>query len=165
MKRNHAPFGAVWWRFNSSQLDFMKQCVRCELIKELIDFRKNRNKSDGLQSICKACSSDSDKRCYRSGSTRRDKVRAKNERMRTAAKAHVGQYLLTHPCIDCGEGDPIVLDFDHVRDIKRANVADGVARGWSIVSLDAEITKCEVRCANCHRRVTHQRRHAVASQA
>ena len=33
-----------------------------------------------------------------------------------------------------------------------------VHRGHSIQNLDSEIAKCEVRCANCHRRITHLRR-------
>ena len=62
-------------------------------------------------------------------------------------------YLLDHPCVDCGEDDPIVLEFDHLRD-KRVNVS---ALANSAVPFDrvlAEIEKCEVVCANCHRRRT-----------
>src|SRR5205807_6780571 len=56
------------------------------------------------------------------------------------------EYLLDHPCVDCGEPDPLVLDFDH-RDpsTKRADVGNLLRCGsWSI--LQTEISKCEVRC-------------------
>lgn len=68
----------------------------------------------------------------------------------------VYDYLEKHPCVDCGESDIVVLDFDHVAD-KRGAVSTLAARGCSLSTLDAEIAKCEVRCANCHRRVTSVR--------
>jgi len=74
-------------------------------------------------------------------------------------KRFVLKYLETHPCIDCGESDPIVLDFDHVRGVKIANVSRGVRDRWDIEKLKEEIFKCEVRCANCHRRITYIRGH------
>jgi hypothetical protein len=56
-------------------------------------------------------------------------------------------------CVDCGEGDPVVLDFDHRAD-KRGDVSKLAAWGVSIATLQREIAKCDVRCANCHRRRT-----------
>jgi hypothetical protein len=64
------------------------------------------------------------------------------------------EYLLEHPCVDCNEDDILVLEFDHVRGVKRAAVGVMANAGASIESLKAEIAKCEVRCANCHRRKT-----------
>ena len=61
-------------------------------------------------------------------------------------------------CIDCGESNPIVLDFDHVRGEKLYNIADMVHKAFSIETIKEEIRKCEVRCANCHRKKTHERR-------
>lgn len=58
-------------------------------------------------------------------------------------------------CVDCGETDPVVLDFDHVSGRKSAGVSR--MRTSSLPKLLTEIAKCEVRCANCHRRVTTQR--------
>jgi hypothetical protein len=64
-------------------------------------------------------------------------------------------YLREHPCVDCGEDDPVVLEFDHLRDKKFAISAGLQSRPWQDV-LD-EIAKCEVVCANCHRRRTARR--------
>lgn len=68
-----------------------------------------------------------------------------------------------HPCVDCGEADPIVLDFDHRdRKTKRMGVADMVAQCMSIATIMSEIAKCDVRCANCHRRKTFTEVYSLA---
>ena len=78
-------------------------------------------------------------------------------------------FLLDHlrkaACVDCGEQDPVVLDFDHVG-AKRAGVVQLAGREVAIAVLEREIGECEIRCANCHRRRTimqqgHFRNHLV----
>jgi hypothetical protein len=65
------------------------------------------------------------------------------------------QYLLEHPCVDCGLKDPLVLEFDHVElSAKRLEVNRLVQRGFAWPTVVEELAKCEVRCANCHRRRT-----------
>jgi hypothetical protein len=66
-------------------------------------------------------------------------------------------YLAEHPCVDCGESDPVVLDFDHVRGQKFMNVKRMLAGTYSLKRIFEEIEKCDVRCANCHRRATAKR--------
>lgn len=65
------------------------------------------------------------------------------------------EHLAANPCVDCGESDPVVLEFDH-RDPseKKFNISEGVWCGFSLTKLLDEIGKCDVRCANCHRRKT-----------
>ena len=63
-------------------------------------------------------------------------------------------YLSSHPCVDCGETDHRVLDFDHRdRTTKHANVSYLLCSA-GFERLKAEVAKCDVRCANCHRRKT-----------
>ena len=60
-----------------------------------------------------------------------------------------------HPCVDCGEVDPRVLQFDHVIGVKKANVSSlAYHNKASKDTLLNEIAKCMVRCANCHVRKT-----------
>ena len=74
-----------------------------------------------------------------------------SQRYADANKMYRKEYLESHSCVDCGENDPIVLSFDHVRGIKSFTLAKRV---WCVSPkrFKKEIEKCEVRCANCHRR-------------
>ena len=63
-----------------------------------------------------------------------------------------------NPCIDCKISYPYyMMDFDHVRGTKQANVAE-LINTLSKKRLDAEIAKCEIVCSNCHRVRTHMRK-------
>lgn len=74
-------------------------------------------------------------------------------RAKAKARAWVRAYLLGHPCVDCGEVDPKVLEFDHVDPVlKLHNVSRMVSDGMSLRSIEREVAKCQVRCCNCHRR-------------
>lgn len=84
-------------------------------------------------------------------------VRVRNVRVKEESSQRLLEYLLEHPCTDCGEADPIVLEFDHVRGKKVRNVATMVNRGHAWHEIEKEMAKCEVRCANCHRRATAKR--------
>lgn len=79
-----------------------------------------------------------------------------NAQAREDALGKVLTFLKTHPCVDCGESDPVVLTFDHVRGTKKANVSEMLAGKCSWSTIESEIAKCEVRCANCHMRRTAQ---------
>ena len=59
-------------------------------------------------------------------------------------------------CMDCGESNHIVLDFDHLKD-KKYNISRMIHDGFSWAAIKKEIAKCEVVCANCHRIRTHDR--------
>ncbi len=68
----------------------------------------------------------------------------------------VVDYLRKNLCMDCGETDWMVLQFDHVRDQKTFMISYGLShRTWE--AIEAEIAKCDVRCANCHIRKTIER--------
>ncbi len=88
------------------------------------------------------------------------KARAKihSNREKIKIRAWVLEYLLGHPCVDCPESDPIVLEFDHrPEEKKRFAIADFCNKGMSLKSVIAEVAKCDVRCANCHRKMTYRR--------
>jgi len=90
----------------------------------------------------------------------RHKANAKKnrERYHKIANNFIIEYLSSHPCIDCGESDIVVLDFDHVRGIKKNNISNMLTNKASLTTLENEIEKCDIRCANCHRRKTAKER-------
>jgi hypothetical protein len=86
----------------------------------------------------------------------KERIRLERQRKVDEARQFIWDYLSTHPCVDCGESDPVVLEFDHIKGKKRISIADMPRGGYSIESIAAEIGKTVVRCANCHRRKTSE---------
>jgi hypothetical protein len=146
----------------------MRACTKCGEMKPLEAFPPVRRGEAKLQTWCRECFAAYGREYYR-----KNREAQKARLMRNVAttradnRRRIIEYLRTHPCVDCGESDPVVLEFDHLND----NVADVSAyassgRTWS--RIQAEIDKCQVRCANCHRRKTRAtsfpRREAVELQ-
>lgn len=131
----------------------MKQCNKCGHERKLRDFSFKYKKRNIRGTICKFCIRKYTKKHYKDNSVTYKRHAKKNtKRYRAEARDFIWEYLSTHPCVDCGESDPIVLEFDHIRD-KRMSISVGT-RFLSLKKLKEEIGKCAIRCANCHRRST-----------
>lgn len=86
-------------------------------------------------------------------------AKAHKAKTRIVVRSFLEEYLANHPCVDCGEEDPVVLEFDHrVAGDKRFNLGDAARGSFSLASAETEVGKCDVRCANCHRRKTYYER-------
>lgn len=84
-------------------------------------------------------------------------VYGKNQIKRRAGKAAFVNEVKDVPCVDCGIPYPYwIMDLDHVRGSKKANISD-LVRSGTLKDIKEEITKCEVVCANCHRERTYVR--------
>ncbi len=127
-----------------------KRCSKCGLTKPLDDFYRNATRRDGRHSQCIPCKRETDAQDYKVHSRYRS-VKDRSLKQRGKLQTLVREYLAEHSCVDCGNTDVRVLEFDHVRGVKRHHVSVMVRQGWSIKSVMEEIAKCEVRCANCHR--------------
>lgn len=131
-----------------------KYCGKCDSTKPLKCFTK---RGKGLQSHCQSCMRIANLAAYyNSHSERKEAERVRSAARRRASQVSVLRYLADHPCVDCGESDVVVLEFDHVRGSKVRAVSDMMSRTWEV--LEREIAKCEIRCANCHRRKTARER-------
>lgn len=128
----------------------MKKCARCQESLPIDNFARRGN---GFQAYCRPCKSKIDKDLYANTSRKQSIRKTKNE-LTERNRRFVADYLADSQCIDCGESDIVVLEFDHVRGTKIAGVADMIRRNFSIKKIQDEIEKCEVRCCNCHRRKT-----------
>jgi hypothetical protein len=86
----------------------------------------------------------------------RDDLYAAQRRHRIKIRGKLFELLSTKACADCGEKDPVVLDFDHKNPKHKFKPISKLLSGhWSWKSVKLEIKKCEIRCANCHRRKTY----------
>ena len=71
-------------------------------------------------------------------------------------REYVRQHLQNNPCMDCGNHDWEVLEFDHIDPkCKNENISQIMRRG-SLSVLEQEMEKCEVVCANCHKKRTNR---------
>lgn len=138
----------------------MKICSLCNEEKALSEYSLHSPKTNNtkLRPDCKSCVRERARKKY---SEDPDKFKARMKLINSAsvprAREYIYDYLKTHPCVDCGEPDPIVLEFDHVRGKKYSNISALMGKGARLWRIENEISKCEVRCANCHRRVTAHR--------
>lgn len=133
----------------------MKTCPRCTLEKDLSEFAKNAHRKDGKQIYCRLCVKVINAEHF--SKTKRDPKRLENrQRQIDRGYKYVLEHLLKNPCVDCGEADPEVLQFDHVEMVGGSGkrVTDLVQ--CTIERIQAEIDKCEVRCCNCHMRRTRR---------
>ena len=117
-----------------------KTCTLCGVEKPLSAYGKNKNHSDGRQYYCREC------------------VAVKRAERCAEARDWVNNYKMERGCTDCGYAvHPHALDLDHLPQYEKLfTVADQMHR--HIDSVKAEVSKCEVVCANCHRIRTAERK-------
>ena len=129
----------------------MRICKRCNAAKPLDEFYANRGSAGGRLARCKPCVRDA----YAEGRSQRQRE----------VLAYIQAIKVERGCADCGyRENAVALDFDHlpghVKEYRIATMAAGLSRA----KIDAEIAKCEVVCANCHRIRTHKRLSEVTRQ-
>lgn len=128
-----------------------KICCGCLEEKPLEEF-SFKNIAKGIrQSYCRVCKSGYSKRYYiKNADAVKAKTSSRNARVEVENRERIYAYLSSHPCVDCDESDPVVLEFDHVRGQKKYDVSLMRTLSWDTILV--EIAKCDVRCANCHRK-------------
>jgi hypothetical protein len=136
--------------------DDFRKCYRCGELKAVDEFSWRRKARGQRDSFCRPCRSAYGKEHYAANRQRYiDRARIVTQRLVLKRTRYLIEYFVAHPCSDGGEADPIVLEFDHLRD-KRFEISAAI-RGRTWQSVLDEIEKCEVVCANCHRRRTARR--------
>jgi hypothetical protein len=141
-------------------------CSRCLEEKPITEFTFKDKLRGKWHVYCRECSRELIRMHYQAHQLYYvRKARKRKTRIRLEQREWIWNYLELHPCIDCGEADPCCLDFDHVRGKKHAAVSRMISIGYSWEAIEAEISKCEVRCANCHRKRHAKRRKGWYSSA
>lgn len=139
----------------------MKVCSKCGLPKDDTEYSWSI-RGVKRHSACNSCRAQERLDYYQRNKEKESKYRSERQvRKREDARHFIFGYLSNHPCVDCGETDPMVLTFDHVRGSKKMNISQMVNQGYSLETLQNEIDKCEVRCGNCHMRKEKERRGTV----
>ena len=128
----------------------MKICSRCESSKPLEQFARRAKSKDGLSVWCKSCFSEYEAERYATLPSERERKTANKQRRRLRNQNNVRELLQKTSCMDCGNADWRVLEFDH-RDPAEKSFTIAVRMEVSWEALKAEIEKCDVVCANCHR--------------
>ena len=135
----------------------VRRCGRCGQEKPVDEFAWRRRAKGERHNYCRPCQAEYRREHYLANRTKYiARSRERKTELALERTRWLVQYFGRNPCVDCGETDPVVLEFDHLRD--KAFSVGGKLTNWPWETILAEIEKCEVVCANCHRRRTARRR-------
>ena len=136
----------------------MKQCVTCGEWKEEEEFNFKITSIGLRSSSCRGCKKKQQRTWYLDHQDQeKERVRRRRITARDEAREYIWNYKKSHPCEQCGESDPVVLDFHHVRG-KGADVGRLIQDGAGLERIKVEISLCIILCSNCHRKLTASER-------
>jgi len=128
-----------------------KPCPKCLSTKSLQAFPR-RGAGRSPSGYCLECQRVYSRAHYRRNKAKHNARRHANQVVYVARnKQRMRVFLEDRSCIDCGNANPIVLEFDHVRGKKRYEISIMLNAGFAWARILEEVAKCEIRCANCHR--------------
>jgi len=132
------------------------KCTKCKKDKQASEFNFKIKSINLRHKQCKSCTRLFIKNHYNKNKNYYlEKTRKRNAKLRLIMASHIRDYLLNNPCVDCGEKDVTVLEFDHNGRIPKLKAVSSLVRAsFPLDIIKKEIEKCDVRCANCHRRKT-----------
>ena len=131
------------------------RCAACDTHKSSAEFSFADKARRSLNSYCRKCHAAYRHAHYlanKSDYIRQAITQAHGRRMQN--RREVMTYLASHPCVDCGVTNVIVLEFDHRDPQDKLNSVANMISSKRWARVRAEIEKCDVRCVNCHRRKT-----------
>lgn len=136
-----------------------KICSNCGQERDAEKDFSWKYKDRGIRNTrCRICQSQVSKQHYKNNKQSYvNRARARDVLVTEGNRRKLAEYLSCHLCVDCGEADIRMLDFDHVRGKKSDEISRMMNIGCSWPTIEAEIAKCEVRCASCHRIKTSER--------
>jgi hypothetical protein len=152
--RNKHSFCSRECHINFSKVRTTQSCRICKETQPIENFGWNK-KDISKKTICKTCAKkESRKYYYANIDTQRAQALIRAKRNRYNLRNKFNHYLTDKKCIKCGIADPVVLEFHHHHNDKAYNIASMIIRGFGWERILAEIKKCDILCANCHRKQT-----------
>ena len=86
----------------------------------------------------------------------KDEINRREREINNGRVAWLWQLKSTLSCIQCGEQHPACLDFHHrSSEVKKGTIGKLINHATLAVVIE-EIKKCDVLCANCHRKLHWQ---------
>jgi hypothetical protein len=131
-----------------------KRCCRCKDLKDTSLFHRSAPRKDGLQPYCRECKRAIDRE-HNVKNPRRNYGRKREYALRNLRWVY--EYLRTRRCEweGCTVNDPDMLVFDHLNpDDKREHISLMAHNSWGLKSIQEEVAKCRVLCANHHQKHT-----------
>ena len=124
-----------------------------------MNFFINNANSDRLRHDCKPCHMAEVKKSI-SKQTPEQKRKIERNKSRYLLRVWLKEMKVAKGCVDCGYNkSPYALDLDHrPGEEKRLGISEFMRRVSAVDEIRAEIAKCDVVCANCHRVRTASRR-------
>jgi len=129
------------------------KCRVCKIEKE-IELFPWAKVGARRSSRCKDCQKILSKKHYQNNKKYyQDKEKIRREKYYSETNKLLYDYLIEHPCVKCGESEPLFLDFDHCTGTndKIANISVLVSIKVNFDKILKEIEKCQVLCLKCHR--------------
>src|SRR5215213_8451757 len=120
------------------------RCYRCGEAKPVDGFAWRRKAKGQRNTFCRPCRSRTAGSTTRRTSSYIDQAAVVKRRLALERTQFLLDFFETHPCVDCGETNPVVLEFDHLRDKSFSIGGKLTTHTWQAI-LD-EIEKCEVVC-------------------
>jgi len=120
--------------------------------KPVKEFAKHWRK--GYQNNCRKCRAKYNRKHYINNKrTYLQNALERRTRLKKELRTKMLEYLHTRACEACGEADPVVLDFHHRKGTKKTfTIAWAMSNRIPWSRILKEITKCQILCANDHRR-------------
>ena len=128
-----------------------KTCSKCREDKELTEF------SNGSGTYCKPCFRtwrQLNRAKHKSDPNWKNRDKPQSKQSRLIRRQWLINYLEDKACKTCGESDPVVLEFNHINPKDKFKGVGELVHQGTLDQLMTEVDKCEILCANCHKRVT-----------
>lgn len=123
------------------------------------EFFRARSRGRGLEKVCKACWREKI-RAYRQVKCQHGE-REVNPR-RQEIRTYLDEIKLSRGCTKCGYKEhPAALDFHHLSQQDKVATIASLYSTLNLQKILAEVAKCEVLCANCHRIETYHQKHPL----
>ena len=139
--------------------DGQRQCGHCGETLPLAAFAWRRKAKGERHNLCRPCHSQYHHEHYSANKERYiEQACTRKRALARERTAWLLRYFDSHPCADCGETDPVVLELDHRRD-KEFNIGSVLPyRRWETILAEIEsVTSCARTATVAERRVISDR--------